>query len=1320
MMKRKLWGEKQMTYRLGIDLGSASIALALLNENNAVVCTEYQLHKGNIRGVLSGLLEKLETKYATIGECRIAACGAHRIMIQVLPVNEIAALIAGVRHIAPGASSIMEIGSQTSKFIAGLSGENIRFSINDNCSAGTGSFFETQMSRLGIELDEYSSLTDKADAIPGVAGRCSVFAKTDIIHLQQDGEKIENILNGLCYAAARNYKASVAGKLPLALPIVFAGGTVFNSGFLRALKDVFALADNELIIPDYAPVVSAIGAALSADTRSFGNIGDLRMKLKNKKIVDQDRGNHAVLPPLSNPRIDATGSHTVYALNPHDPCVLGIDVGSTSTNLVLIDDSNQVVDFQYLRTKGNPQEAVRQGLQSLLTRFGESLQIVAVATTGSGRHLIGRLVGADAVYDEITAQAESAVHFIPDVDTVFEIGGQDSKFICIENGLVRDFQMNKICAAGTGSFIEEQAAMLNIPLDRYGAIALSAEKPCDLGERCTVFIESNVNDGLSAGAKKEDIAAGLCYSVLANYLNRVVGNKPIGNRILLQGGVAYNPAIVAAFKGKFGSRLVVAPWFSVSGAVGAALLAKKSMPCNKTTFKGLLCLEERQDETRVDKTVIKKEPGLPQQAPDPLLFDYSPERDPKKKTIGIPRALIVHSIFPIFNAFFRALRFNVAISSMTDSKIVELAQTYTQVETCYPVKLAIGHTAQLVQSGVEYIFFPAVKSLMNPFHQTPLNFACVYMQKAPQILGKSLGLKERGISLLSIDIEFEKGIVSPMLLKTLYRLGRKLGRSPAACFYALAKGIKSMMDYMKNASKSEKISPIKELSKDQPVFVMAARGYCVADPALNLGIRGMLHEHGYKMFATGHVNVEKRNFHKQYPNLYWSFGSFALGAAKTIAASENLYAVYPTYHGCGPDALLSHWFEDEMGDKPRLALEIDEHASRIGVITRLEAFVNSVRAHQKTISGQKHPAQKHFVSSTRKAAGFHTSIVRLSKEIPVVIPCLRPYSTLFAACLQGKGYNVLELPPTSPESLAKGRSFMRGKECFSLTALLGDAALYTEHNQRAQLLFPQNQGSEADGLYAYFVYSKLKTKISVVSPSLEQLPRNQRLFDTLFRILLAGDIAINSNSTGLLQTMQATFRSKLPNDETLLQWARDSRQNSKYILFIGEPWCIHNNLFRSIMVKQIETAGLCAAFAPFSEMLLFEGPQQKRSRNVKGFEKLMYNVAQALGENSAFSGFLDHLTNGSCAGVFNGGFGNYRDAKASMHNEHILGIISASSQYENTESILELWSSEKKLPFLNLRFDGESNPVNRLKVDSFLSGIIVTKSFSPPLKGKFF
>ena len=234
------------------------------------------------------------------------------------------------------------------------------------------------------------------------------------------------------------------------------------------------------------------------------------MEIENRQTVqftESKENTNTVLPPLCSSHTDIAALHRLHAVNPGESCILGIDIGSTSTNLVLINSLGNVIDYQYVRTKGDPVKAVRDGFQSIRERLGDRIAINAAATTGSGRHLIGRLIGAGMIYDEITAQAASAAYFVPDVDTVFEIGGQDSKYISIKNGLVRDFQMNKICAAGTGSFIEEQAARLDIPLECYGETALQAEKPCNLGERCTVFIESNINDCLSKGTKKENIAA---------------------------------------------------------------------------------------------------------------------------------------------------------------------------------------------------------------------------------------------------------------------------------------------------------------------------------------------------------------------------------------------------------------------------------------------------------------------------------------------------------------------------------------------------------------------------------------------------------------------------------------------------------------------------------------------------------------------------------------------------------------------------------------------------------------------------------------------
>jgi predicted CoA-substrate-specific enzyme activase len=1295
-------------YRLGINLGSASVAVALVDEeNNRVVAKDYRLHHGDMRSAFGGLLKDIQRITGDATLCRTAVCGVNRENIQAQAVNEITALIAGARFAAPLAHSVIEIGGQSSKYVTGLRDGNVQFAINDTCSAGTGSFFEAQAGRLNIALEAFSTLAEKAETIPRIAGRCSVFAKTDIIHLQQGGEKIENILSGLCYATARNYKAAVAGKLPQKPPVLFAGGTVYNAGLLRAIRDVFDLGADDLIISEYAPYISAIGAALCAGDedaagRPLAEPRDLFIPTGSKPDQNESSG----LPPLFALVKSAGNLYETFPPQQGEPCFLGIDIGSTSTNLVLLDQSCRVVDYQYLRTKGDPKHAVKQGFESLAARFGEDLAISAVATTGSGRHFIGGLIGADGIYDEISAQATAAIHFSPETDTVFEIGGQDSKYISIKDTSVADFQMNKICAAGTGSFIEEQAQKLNIPLGQFGQAALSAQAPCDLGERCTVFIETNINKELSKGASKEDIAAGLCYSVVRNYLHRVVANKPVGEHILLQGGVAHNPAIVAAFKWEFGSRLEAAPYFSVSGAIGAALMVRERVGKNTTSFKSLVCLENiEKNEARRHETKAADAP-LPRVDTDPLLFNYRSERDPGKKTIGIPRALVMYSLFPVFNSFFRALGYNVLISDESGEEIIELAQSYTKIEMCYPVKLAIGHTAQLAGSGVDYIFFPSLYALEKSKPKAPPSRMCVCMQKTPHILAASLGLAEQGITLLTMDIDLSKGFL--LFMKKLYRLGRRLRHHPIKCLNALKKGIGGMFGYMSAYMKNYRQSQKKatgEATAGKPEFVIVSRGYCLSDPVLSLKLKEMLEERGYRVSYS--VHHHKLNIYQQYPNLYWSFGTFLLKTAKTIAARAELYAVYPTYHGCGPDGILSHWFEDETGGKPYLSLEIDEHASKVGVITRLEAFLNSVHGYEKSISRREHGAPL-----MRDISGFHTEITALDLDRPTVIPYYYPYSALFAACLRSMGYNACELPPTSPESLAKGRSYTRGKEYFSLTALLGDAALYAERNRNAQLLFPQTGGTEVDGLYSYFVYSKLKDKMTVVSPALDRMPEEEASADALFRILLAGDIALCSGSGDLARVMEKAFAMGLPDDEALLRWAHSSREDGDRILITGEPWCIHNAFFQKTIIEQVRSAGLYVTFAPVSEMILFEWQSPGPSKNTGKLEKLLYEIAGVMEPCHIFSPSMAGLRNTAdrLCGNFIGGFGRYRIAKAAPYDTHVLGVISAASQHENTGSVLELCPVDHHAPFLSLQFDGDYNPANQLKIDSFLDEIVKRKN----------
>lgn len=567
---------------LGMDIGTSTVKLVLL-KNQEIEKQWMAVHHGNPFVCLKKALSMLELAMDTPFSLCVTGSNTEALLEQdsVIPsLGDIPAIVEGVRWIIPQVGSVIEIGSQGARFITEVQSRTPQFAANEHCAGGTGSFFEDQMSRVGCKLEDYSALVEQAQSVPRLSGRCAVFAKTDIIHRQQEGVSTPDILLGLCYAMIRNYKVTIVRRLPICKPVVFCGGVTCNSGVIRAIRDVFGLTEAELIVPEEARFEAAIGAACKAEGAfTLAQLDALLNNAMTARSTTTGLPRLELLPgtDLSEPK--ATG------ILPEKGCALGIDIGSTSTDLVLVGSEGELVDFQYLRTAGDPEGAVRKGLASIRQRFGD-IRFTAVGVTGSGRERVGKRIGADAVRDEITAQAKGAAHWVPEVDTVFEIGGQDSKYISIQNGEVVDFQMNKICAAGTGSFVEEQAVRMGIPLAEFGPLALSAEHPASLGERCTVFIETAIASASAEGISRADIAAGLCHSIVQNYLHKVVGSKPVGQHIVLQGGVDYNPGIVAAFQSAYGDRIQVSPIFSISGAYGAALLAQEAVGDAPSRFVG--------------------------------------------------------------------------------------------------------------------------------------------------------------------------------------------------------------------------------------------------------------------------------------------------------------------------------------------------------------------------------------------------------------------------------------------------------------------------------------------------------------------------------------------------------------------------------------------------------------------------------------------------------------------------------------------------------------------------------------------------------------
>ncbi|HSQ78540.1 MAG TPA: acyl-CoA dehydratase activase, partial [Nitrospirota bacterium] len=528
---------------IGLDAGSVSVKAVVLDAAGVVLQRHYQKHKGHPVQVA---LEILKTS-GNGEDCSIAVTGsAGKLIAGILgiePVNEIVAQAYATKKLHPQIRTIIEMGGEDSKLILIGDGGVKDFSMNSVCAAGTGSFLDQQAERLRLSIEEFSELSLKSKKPPRIAGRCSVFAKSDMIHLQQIATPVEEIVAGLCFAVARNFRGSIARGRNIVTPVAFQGGVAANQGMVRAFREVLEL-DALYVPPDFA-LMGCLGAAMKARDELCG--ASLRIEALEQYLTEARES------ALGHPTLLKDGDafyerhvkdtrdvvHPLSATDARVKAYMGIDIGSISTNVAVIDGEGRLLSKRYLMTAGRPIEAVRQGLRETAMELGDRVEICGVGTTGSGRYMIADFVGADIVKNEITAQATAAAFIDHTVDTIFEIGGQDSKYISLENGVIVDFEMNKACAAGTGSFLEEQAEKLNISVKReFAECAFSSQCPSKLGERCTVFMENSLMANLQKGTSKNDLFAGLAYSIVQNYINRVVAGKRIGGNIFFQGGVA--------------------------------------------------------------------------------------------------------------------------------------------------------------------------------------------------------------------------------------------------------------------------------------------------------------------------------------------------------------------------------------------------------------------------------------------------------------------------------------------------------------------------------------------------------------------------------------------------------------------------------------------------------------------------------------------------------------------------------------------------------------------------------------------------------------
>jgi predicted CoA-substrate-specific enzyme activase len=807
-----------------------------------------------------------------------------------------------------------------------------------------------------------------------------VFAKSDMIHAQQKGYSTDQILRGLCEAVARNFKSAIVKGRSVTAPVAFIGGVAQNDAVRNAMQEAFKIADGDFFVPELHAWMGALGAVMFESEewrkRTFKRIHQLKQHTAKQVFAGSEPLSMAKVNLLrdrvQDPPLPPSGTKiTAY---------LGIDIGSVSTNLVVIDEHGNLLHEIYLRTQGRPIEVVQKGLREIQESISDLLDIRGVGTTGSGRELIGELIGADTVNDEITAHKTGSTHVcqilkMASVDTIFEIGGQDSKFIRLDKGVVVDFTMNEACAAGTGSFLEEQAEKLGISIKgEFAQLALASKSPAKLGERCTVFMERDVTSLLLKGAEVGDLAAGLAYSVALNYLNRVVRGRKIGDVIFFQGGTAYNDAVAAAFSQILGKTIIVPPHNGVIGAIGMALLARDRMANaeHKTKFRGYdldkvdfttrefvcqacsnfcdikefkiegnktywgdKCSDKFRKRARTDRVPVIEDLV---ELREKLLEDVL--RPPQgRKTLGIPRTMFYFDRFPFWCAYFQELGFDVVTSPQTDKKISAVGDEMSVAQPCFPVKVAHGHAQYLVDKGVDHLLIPNAINMEAP-EGSGETYLCPWNQTLPFVIRSTPQMASLNGRILAPTVHFKFGRehVEKELRefsKTKFgTLKRDNERAVTAAYTAQREFNQALISAGSRAL--EKLE-----QSGEPALVLIGRPYNLYDRGVNCDIpRKLRTQYGVNVIPLDFLPLEGEDITDVNPNMYWNSGRRILAAASITRRNPNLHLVFISNFKCGPDSYIKSFVDDAAG-KPGLVLQFDGHANDAGFITRCEAYLDS-------------------------------------------------------------------------------------------------------------------------------------------------------------------------------------------------------------------------------------------------------------------------------------------------------------------------------------------------------------------------------------------
>ncbi len=1099
----------------GIDIGKVSFKAVWLDDGKKIQETFWQVHHQEVEKIW----QRLKVKWQITEKDQITVTGRLRQILDLPQIVEKVAQEEAVRFLYPKQDvSVVRLGGGGFSVLKVKASGPSEFRRNPFCAAGVGSFLDQIFARVSLDFLKADQKVERVKGLE-ITSRCGVTMKTDFTHLLNQGHQIEEVVAGLLDSSAKN-AAALALKTRISSRVLIIGGLSASKRIVRTIRESLEGLSPKVTVevPPQSLYFEALGAALVTSERLKDK--DFSLPLINVKVSPP-----VYLPGLKN-YLNLVNKIKFPELkeNPLENLILGLDIGSTGSKMVILSQKDPIFEA-YTETRGQPVQAAKDLIQQI--PFEYLYKIKAIGCTGSGREIVGNLLrnslpeesqGQIFILNEIAAHAQGAFYYDNEVDTVVDIGGQDAKFIRLEDGRVIDSCMNTVCSAGTGSFLAEQLRLLGIDdVRQFGQMALDSTRLVDLGQYCAVFISERIDDVKRKGATLDEITAGLYYSIILNYNNRVKGLRDYGQKIFLQGKPAENLSLACALAKVTGRRIIVPPSPGSMGALGIAILAQKEFGenlvnqpfLNLTGFLDSHVVEKKEFRCRSKEGCLEgnlcsiqtmtvrsvrgekkffwggacdkyekigKSPILAQ-APRPFL-----ERDKiisklitdfkkSSKTIGIPSGLETEEILPLVITFFQELGFKIDRAEANSLQYLEQGAKLCQSAFCAPLQLLAGEAKFLEDR--DFVFLPKVIEITGP--EENRCYVCPLSQAMPDFFSPKISTR-----ILQPLLNFKEGYEKTRW--EFLKLGLRLGCSPLRSLSAFKKAVKAQIEFEEHLVRIGEESMKFARENRLPVIVVLGHPYVVYSSLLSAGIPETVQENGAIVLPADCYPLTGQS--PVLEDMYWGYGHRLLKVAHEIRRQPGVYPLWLTVYSCGPDSFLIHFFQYLSQGKPYVVLETDAYTGQAGFKTRVEAFLYGIRNYQQPQREQLFDLQ-HFETRSDQLTEIKGT------ESRILFPWMGEGARIASACVRSLKISSDALPMADEECLKIGRLYTSGKECLPMVVTLGTLLKYSKaHPESLYYCMPRAGGPCRFGLYQLLTKMILEKlglaeKIKVISPTSE-------------------------------------------------------------------------------------------------------------------------------------------------------------------------------------------------------------------------------------------